>query len=81
MSFAWHKFNLRKPLIDHISLKLKKMIYVCTRILRGGAEVARWAHNPKVAGSSPAPATINSRDSSLGSYPPWGGHRFESCPR
>ena len=25
---------------------------------RGGAVVARWAHNPKVAGSSPAPATI-----------------------
>ena len=24
---------------------------------RGGAVVARWAHNPKVAGSSPAPAT------------------------
>ena len=24
---------------------------------RDGAEVARWAHNPKVAGSSPAPAT------------------------
>ena len=26
---------------------------------RGGAVVARWAHNPKVAGSSPAPATKN----------------------
>ena len=25
--------------------------------LRGGAVAARWAHNPKVAGSSPAPAT------------------------
>lgn len=25
--------------------------------LWGGAVVARWAHNPKVAGSSPAPAT------------------------
>ena len=25
--------------------------------LRGGAVVARWAHNPKVVGSSPAPAT------------------------
>ena len=24
---------------------------------RGGAVAARWAHNPKVAGSSPAPAT------------------------
>ena len=26
-------------------------------IPRGGAVVARWAHNPKVVGSSPAPAT------------------------
>ena len=25
--------------------------------VRGGAEVARWAHNPKVIGSSPIPAT------------------------
>jgi hypothetical protein len=24
---------------------------------RGGAVAARWAHNPKVAGSNPAPAT------------------------
>ena len=30
---------------------------------RGGAAAARWAHNPKVAGSNPAPATIeNDRD-------------------
>ena len=27
-------------------------------IVRGGAAVARRAHNPKVAGSTPAPATI-----------------------
>lgn len=27
------------------------------KILRGRAEVARWAHNPKVVGSNPAPAT------------------------
>ena len=25
--------------------------------MRGGAEVARWAHNPKVIGSNPVPAT------------------------
>ena len=25
--------------------------------MRGGAVVARWAHNPKVVGSNPAPAT------------------------
>ena len=26
-------------------------------IVRGGAVVARWAHNPKVGGSIPSPAT------------------------
>ena len=26
---------------------------------RGGAAAARWAHNPKVAGSNPAPATTD----------------------
>ena len=32
--------------------------YLCTqKTSRGGAVVARWAHNPKVVGSSPAPAT------------------------
>ena len=29
------------------------------KIMRGGAGVARWAHNPKVVGSNPAPATGN----------------------
>ena len=32
-------------------------IFAPTKILRDGAEVARWAHNPKVVGSNPAPAT------------------------
>ena len=34
-------------------------MYICSTkfILRGRAEVARWAHNPKVVGSNPAPAT------------------------
>ena len=31
------------------------------RISRSGAAVARWAHNPKVAGSSPASATLKGR--------------------
>ena len=31
------------------------------QILRGGAVVARWAHNPKVVGSNPTPATRNKR--------------------
>ncbi len=35
-----------------------KLVYICTsQTVRGGAEVARWAHNPKVIGSSPIPAT------------------------
>ncbi len=39
----------------------KKILYFCNAILRGRAVVARRAHNPEVAGSSPAPATQNSR--------------------
>ena len=34
-----------------------KFMYLCTHILRDGAVVARRAHNPKVRGSSPLPAT------------------------
>ena len=30
--------------------------------------VARWAHNPKVVGSSPAPATLNSRNTRSGFF-------------
>ena len=30
--------------------------------------VARWAHNPKVVGSSPAPATQNSRNTHSGFF-------------
>ena len=37
------------------------MSYLCTqKTSRGGAVVARWAHNPKVVGSNPAPATKES---------------------
>ncbi len=36
----------------------RKYLYLCThKTLRGGAEVARRAHNPKVASSNLAPAT------------------------
>ena len=31
------------------------------RLPRGGAAAARWAHNPKVGGSNPSPATIWNR--------------------
>ena len=37
---------------------MKKKVYFCkVKTMRDGAEVARWAHNPKVVGSNPAPAT------------------------
>ncbi len=36
---------------------LKESTKVRKNILRGGAVVARWAHNPKVIGSNPVPAT------------------------
>ena len=36
---------------------LEKYVYFCKTKLRGGAVAARWAHNPKVVGSNPAPAT------------------------
>ncbi len=32
-------------------------ITFATKLLRGGAVVARWAHNPKVGGSNPPSAT------------------------
>lgn len=35
----------------------QKKQYLCIRKSRGGAVVARWAHNPEVVGSNPAPAT------------------------
>ena len=34
------------------------MVSIEQKLLRGGAVAARRAHNPKVAGSNPAPATI-----------------------
>ena len=33
------------------------LIFAPLKKLRGGAEVARWAHNPKVGGSNPPSAT------------------------
>ncbi len=37
--------------------RLHLIYYICPSILRGGAVVARWAHNPKVGGSNPPSAT------------------------
>ena len=39
------------------SVYFQKKLYFCNTIVRGRAVVARRAHNPEVAGSSPAPAT------------------------
>src|SRR5665811_1549245 len=44
---------------------LSHMYYICTSIMRGGAVVARWAHNPKVGGSNPSSATIEDSSSFL----------------
>ena len=50
-----------REIISIIFCQFNKSVYLCTqKTSRDGAVVARWAHNPKVAGSSPAPAT-NSR--------------------
>ena len=39
-------------------LQMKNFMYVCThKTVRDRAEVARRAHNPKVIGSTPGPAT------------------------
>ncbi len=52
---------LKSALISHFSTEKfapnKNSLYLCTRKSRDGAVVARWAHNPKVGGSSPPPAT------------------------
>ena len=42
--------------------KFKKSVFLRPETLRGRAVVARRAHNPEVAGSSPAPATKSKRD-------------------
>ena len=42
---------------QNISLHSQIDLKQAKNILRGGAVVARWAHNPKVSGSNPVPAT------------------------
>ena len=56
-----HKYFLKSQnnilqIVKNILLFIKFSVLLHST-LRGGAVVARWAHNPKVAGSSPAPAT------------------------
>ena len=49
-------FILRK-LKQNVHLQTQKKNLKRNNTLRGGAVVARWAHNPKVVGSNPTPAT------------------------
>ena len=56
-----HNFNVNKIYLDYkeskyiFALQLKKQLP--KNIVRDRAGVARWAHNPKVVGSNPSPAT------------------------
>ena len=40
-----------------LALTLRGGASIIRELTRGGAAEARWAHNPKVVGSSPTPAT------------------------
>ncbi len=51
------KMYLILQIIVTFYCRVKKKLYLCNRKSRGGAVVARWAHNPEVVGSNPAPAT------------------------
>ncbi len=48
--------KLRKNLVAH--QKSITFASVLKTASRGGAVVARWAHNPKAGGSIPSPATL-----------------------
>src|SRR5439155_1234615 len=49
---------MSRHLRREIALTLSLWCCIIPKLTRGGAAEARWAHNPKVAGSNPAPATI-----------------------
>ena len=53
MAYRWAHIRLRRTQVRGAEIRSSKK----DNISRGGAVVARWAHNPKVAGSSPVPAT------------------------
>ena len=48
---------IRKIFFSLLLQEFKKSVFLRPETLRGRAVVARRAHNPEVAGSSPAPAT------------------------
>ena len=72
MNFALCK-NILTPKIDFLNVSYDRAVEQL---------VARWAHNPKVAGSNPARANFGEVAQLVrahGSYPWCGG--FESLPR
>ena len=44
---------------SHMCFYIDVRFYHMIIFMRGGAVAARWAHNPKVAGSNPVPAIGN----------------------
>ena len=61
---AKHSLGNFGTVAEEMELSRYKLVYY-KNILRGGAVAARWAHNPKVAGSSPVPATREDSSSDL----------------
>ena len=51
--------------LEIICIMMKNVLPLQCKTSRSGAVVARWAHNPKVVGSSPTSATKAAR---LGQY-------------
>ena len=53
----WRTFAISAPKAAHALDFAVRACYNAGVVTRGGAEVARRAHNPKVVGSNPTPAT------------------------
>ena len=55
-------------LVELLVMSKKSSTFAAQFTSRGGAVVARWAHNPKVGGSSPPPATTEAKSKDLVSF-------------
>ncbi len=55
--------NKETKYIFALAIETQTIFLKIKNILRGGAVVARWAHNPKVVSSNLAPATRNTKES------------------
>ena len=54
---------------------MTKILLYYSHVIAGWSSlVARWAHNPKVAGSNPAPATTEEGSTSVDPFLFWGGY-------